>query len=32
MNPPEFLRFKFEDNLQEFIDEVYKALMIMWVT
>ncbi|WMV24820.1 hypothetical protein MTR67_018205 [Solanum verrucosum] len=32
MNPPEFHGFKVEKYPQEFIDEVYKVLMIMGVT
>ena len=32
MNPPEFHGSKVEEDPQEFIDEVYKVLMIMGVT
>uniref|UniRef100_M1D8K8 Gag-pol polyprotein n=1 Tax=Solanum tuberosum TaxID=4113 RepID=M1D8K8_SOLTU len=32
MNPPEFHGSKVEEDRQEFIDEVYKLLMIMGVT
>ncbi|WMV55302.1 hypothetical protein MTR67_048687 [Solanum verrucosum] len=32
MNPPEFHGYKVEKDPQEFIDEVYKVLMIMGVT